>query len=265
MDNYYTLLGVSQNATAQDIKKAFRERAKRLHPDIAGDNAVEGMRRLLAAYEILSDRDRRFEYDRAYSRFNRTYHFDYRSFLKEQGNDPASKAKLVFFELLHMEEDTALSIWEEQGGLDFPMEKYIDREDWMDCVYIMAEELARRDRYYEAFCLLLRLIREERRLPYFRHFAEDIENFLKEIVRLRLRPSVEPGTYVECLQMLLDLGFDSSYEARILRSMAEALIRMGELGTANKVLKEALKRDPGLPNTMQLKRKLNIKGSYDTA
>jgi curved DNA-binding protein CbpA len=226
VDNYYSLLGVSQTATTGDIKKAFRERAKRLHPDIAGDKAVEGMRRLLTAYEILSDRDRRFEYDRAYSRFNRTYHFDYRTFLKEQGNDPASKAKLVCFELLHQEEDTALSIWEEQGGIDFTMEKYLDREDWMDCAYIMAEELAKRDRYYEAFNLLLRLIREERRLPYFRHFAEDIENFLKEIVRLKLKSSVEPETYVECLRMLLDLGFDSSYEARIMRSMANRKINM---------------------------------------
>jgi curved DNA-binding protein CbpA len=258
VDNYYSLLGVSQNATAQDIKKAFREKAKRLHPDIAGDRAVEGMRKLLTAYEVLSDRDRRFEYDRVFGRFNRTYHFDYRSFLHEQGNDPASKAKLVMFELLHMEEDTALSIWEEQGGIDFTMEKYLDREDWMDCIYIMAEELAGRERYYEAFNLLLRLIREERRLPYFRHFAEDIENFLKEIVRLKLRPSVEPESYVECLQMLLDLGFDSSYEARILRSMAETLIRMGELRSADRVFKEALRRDPGLPNTRQLKRKLNM-------
>jgi curved DNA-binding protein CbpA len=258
VENYYSLLGVSQSATSGDIKRAFRARAKRLHPDIAGERAAGEMRKLLTAYEVLSNRDRRFEYDRAYSRFSQKYHFDYRTFLREQGDDPESQAKLVIFELLHLEEDTAISIWQDQGGLDFPMEKYLDREDWMDCAYILAEELAKRDRYYEAFFLLLRLVSEERRRPYFKHFMPEVENFLKEMVRLKLRSSVDGETYVECIEALLELGFSSRDEARWMRSMAETLIRMGETGAAARVFREALKRDPGLPNAVQLRRKLNV-------
>jgi curved DNA-binding protein CbpA len=258
VENYYSLLGVSQSATSGDIKKAFRARAKRLHPDIAGEKAAGEMRKLLTAYEVLSNRDRRFEYDRAYSRFSRKYHFDYRTFLREQGDDPESRAKLVVFELLHLEEDTAISIWQDQGGLNFPMEKYLDREDWMDCTYILAEELTKRDRYYEAFFLLLGLIREERRRPYFKHFMEEVENFLKELVRLRLRSAVDGETYLECLEALLELGFSSRDEARWMRSMAETLIRLGETGAAARVFREALKRDPGLPNVIQLRRKLKV-------
>jgi curved DNA-binding protein CbpA len=258
VENYYSLLGISQTAAPEEIKKAFREKAKRLHPDIAGEKAAGGMRNLLTAYEVLSDPDRRFKYDRAYTRFTQKYHFDYRTFLREQEDDLESQAKLIFFELLHLEEDAALAIWQKRGGLDFPMEKYLDREDWMDCTYILAEELAGRDRYYEAFFLLLRVVREERRRPYFKHFIQEVEGFLKEIVRLKLRSAVDPETYVECIEALLELGFHPRDEARWMRSMAESLVRVGETGAASRVFKEALRRDPSLSSTLKLRQKLNV-------
>ncbi|MCL2601913.1 MAG: J domain-containing protein [Treponema sp.] len=214
MTNYYEILTVRQTASSTEIKKAFRERAKRLHPDVAGETGTEEMRKLLAAYETLSNRDRRFEYDRAYNRFIGKYRFDYRSFLMEQDN-PQSQAKLIFFELLHLEEEAALVIWEKQGGLSFALEKYLDREDWMDCTYILAEELAKRQRFYETFVLLVSLVREERRLPYFRHFMPEVETFLKELVRLHLHHAVDGETYRSCLEALLDVGFNSQYEQRI--------------------------------------------------
>ena len=280
MTNHYELLGITRNASPREIKRAFRERAKLLHPDIAGENAAEEMRKLLAAYEILSDPNRRFEYDRAYERFAGKFRgkdpwfasqpwaasqtgtasqpWDYRSFLKERKDDPGSQAKLIFFELLHLEENIAIAIWREQGGLDFPMKKYLDREDWMDCTYILAEELAKRRFVYESFVLLVSLVEEERRRPYFRHFMEEVENFLKELVRLHLRSAVDEETYVECMEALMNLGFSHRDEARWMRSMAETLVMMGEIENAEKVFREALKRDPSLPNTVQLRRKLRV-------
>jgi curved DNA-binding protein CbpA len=258
MENYYSLLGVGRNSPPADIKKAFREKAKRLHPDIAGKAAEAAMRKLLTAYEVLSDRDRRFEYDRAYSRFVGKFNFDYRSWLQERADDPACQAKLVFFELLHLEEDAALEIWQKNGGLFFAMEKYLDREDWMDCLYILAEELDKRQRSFEAFRLLVRLVEEERRIPYFRHFMDDIEMFLKEMVRLRLKAQVDEETWMDCLETLLELGFSPRDEARWMRSMAETLLRMGETSAARGVIREALNRDPALPNTARLRRKLNV-------
>jgi len=262
MTNYYEILTVGQNASTQEIKRAFRERAKQLHPDLTGDaggeSGAEEMRKLLAAYETLSNRDRRFEYDRAYNRFIGKYRFDYRSFLMERKDEPSSQAKLIFFELLHLEEETALAIWQKHGGLEFRMEKYLDREDWMDCSYILAEELAKRQRYYEAFVLLVQLVREERRLPYFRHFMGEVETFLKELTRLHLRSAVDKETYVECMELLLYLGFSPKDEARWMRSIAETLILLGESNAAAKIFREALKRDPALPNTALLKRKLHV-------
>jgi tetratricopeptide (TPR) repeat protein len=258
MDNYYRVLGITADASARDIKRAFREKAKLLHPDIAGDLASEKMRKLLTAYETLSDQERRYEYDRAYRRFVETFRFDYRNFLRERKDDPESQAKLIFFDLLHLEEEDALDLWQAQGGLDFPLEKYLEREDWMDCLFILAEELEKRQRYYEAFMLLTVLVREERRRPYFRHFMGEVETFLKEIVRLKLKSSVDPELYVECIELLLELGFSPKEEARWMRSLAETLIRLGELRGAEAIFREALKRDPALPNVVQLRRKLKV-------
>jgi hypothetical protein len=244
-NTYYDLLGVTRNAPAAEIKKAFREKAKRLHPDIAGKAAEEEMRRLLAAYEVLSNRERRYEYDRAYARFVKNTGFDYRVWLREQGEKPEYQAKLVFFELLHLEEDEAIRIWRKAGGLGFPLEKYLDREDWLDCLFILAEELDRRQCSYEAFRLLVRVLQEERRLPYFRHFTAEIEKYLRELVRLRLRPQVDDETWIACMESLLRLGFPPKDEARWMRSMAESLRRLGDSAAAFSLAGEAGRRDPG--------------------
>ena len=258
MENFYSLLGVKETAGNQEIKKAFRERAKHLHPDIAGEAAAGKMRKLITAYEVLSDGERRFEYDRAYRRFTSKFHFDYRTYLREQDDNPECQSKLIFFQLLHLEEEEAVEIWEKQGGLEFSMEKYLDREDWMDCVYMLAEELEKKQRYHEAFVLLLGLIREERRSPYFRHFMEEVETFFRELIRLHLKSSVDPETYADCLESLIGLGFSSRDEARWMRSLAETMLYLGDRGQANRIFREALARDPALPNVKQLKKKLNV-------
>jgi hypothetical protein len=86
----------------------------------------------------------------------------------------------------------------------------------------------------------------------------EVETFLKEIVRLKLKSSVDPELYVECIELLLELGFSPKDEARWMRSLAETLIRLGELRGAEAIFREALKRDPALPNVVQLRRKLKV-------
>jgi molecular chaperone DnaJ len=61
----YKLLGVSESASAAEIKKAYRELAKRFHPDRnSGDKAKEQrFKEINAAYDVLSDPKRRQQYD----------------------------------------------------------------------------------------------------------------------------------------------------------------------------------------------------------
>lgn len=59
--NYYDLLGVKKEATAEEIKKAFRKLARKHHPDAGGDE--EKFKEINGAYEVLSDADKRAQYD----------------------------------------------------------------------------------------------------------------------------------------------------------------------------------------------------------
>mmetsp|Transcript_68795 Transcript_68795/g.165116 ORF Transcript_68795/g.165116 Transcript_68795/m.165116 type:complete len:398 (+) Transcript_68795:77-1270(+) len=60
---HYDVLGVAPTATTDDIKRAFREAAKRTHPDAGGTSEGSGFRSLVEAYRILRDPRKRSEYD----------------------------------------------------------------------------------------------------------------------------------------------------------------------------------------------------------
>ncbi len=64
--DYYAILGVNKNATADDVKKAYRRLARKYHPDLnPGDKTAESkFKEITEANEVLSDVDKRSQYDR---------------------------------------------------------------------------------------------------------------------------------------------------------------------------------------------------------
>jgi DnaJ-class molecular chaperone len=63
MRDYYDVLGVTADADAAEIKRAYRQLARRYHPDISGEDRAATFREVARAYEVLRNPERRRTYD----------------------------------------------------------------------------------------------------------------------------------------------------------------------------------------------------------
>ncbi|MGZ3689547.1 MAG: DnaJ C-terminal domain-containing protein [Burkholderiales bacterium] len=98
----YTILGVKKNASQDDIQKAYRRLAKKLHPDLNPGNkqAEEQFKDVSAAYDLLGDADKRARYDRGEidaSGVERPQQRFYRDFADSAGSPYASDAGFADF------------------------------------------------------------------------------------------------------------------------------------------------------------------------
>lgn len=61
--DYYQILHVSENASPEEIRKAYRKLAVKYHPDNAGEQAREQFDKVQEAYSVLGDEEKRAAYD----------------------------------------------------------------------------------------------------------------------------------------------------------------------------------------------------------
>ena len=78
MADYYDILGVPRSADEKEIRQAYRRLARQHHPDVnpGDEEAAERFKTVNAAYEVLSDADKREKYDRYGDRWEQAEHFD---------------------------------------------------------------------------------------------------------------------------------------------------------------------------------------------
>ena len=89
MADYYDILGVPRNADEKEIRQAYRRLARQHHPDVnpGDEEAAERFKTINAAYEVLSNADKRGKYDRYGDRWEQAEHFEQQGFGQQGGGD----------------------------------------------------------------------------------------------------------------------------------------------------------------------------------
>jgi curved DNA-binding protein CbpA len=262
MLNYYEVLGVGTEASAKEVKSAFRKGAKRLHPDISqsgGSNRSSdaAMRELLEAYRVLSDVEKRRVHDRMLKkRAVAEGGFDYRVFLRSRSADPESQAKLVVFDLLHGHEDEAMEVFERARSLgDFRLERWLDRGEAMDAEFCLAEEYEKRDRILKAYLHYRRVIEMENEKPWFRYFFDVVVLRFRSLVLLKLPKILDEEDYLDRLAEAASLVLTDRDTAQIYRKIAEVRLRRKEIDLAIDALGRAAILEPRLAGLAALRRR----------
>ena len=248
MDNFYKVLGVSQNATAAEIKWAYRQKAKQYHPDATHNEAdAARFREIVKAYEVLSDLKQRSIFDESFSIRHGFSHykkdsFNYREWLLKR-EDEESRSKLIFFDLMHNKEDEAVAEFKRMN-MNFPhfsLTKWFTREDFMDYGFILAEELVIRQEYYDAVLLLEQIIRMEYSFSYFRFFFPEVLDLARNVLRNHLEGKINDELALDAWERALELRLGRKDDAFFLQKMASAYSRIGDERTADVCLEEAEK------------------------
>lgn len=267
MEDYYKILGISSSATAAEIKRAYRKKAKELHPDLShNETESEAFRSLVVAYKVLSDLHQRSLFDANYamrSRYSKGRRnedfFNYRAWLLER-KDQESMCKLIFWDLMHNREDDAVAEFKKMNTeiAGFKLSNWFTREDFMDYGFILAEELVFRAEYYDAFLLLEQIIHMEFSFSYFKHFFPEVQALVKDILRRHIETSVNDELAIDAWERALDLRLGKKEDGYYLLKMAEAYNRLGDSYTAQICLKEAIKLDNTLHISEILRRRYSL-------
>ena len=250
MEDCYKILGVSHNATASEIKKAYRAKAKQFHPDSVEASSEDEKKRseaqfkkIVEAYQILSDIKQRTLFDESYAAwagFSHFYHhrkktdsFDYRTWLLERG-DEESLSKLVFYDLMHNREDEAVEYFKKlnTSRVGFSLSRYFTREDFMDYGYILCEELIIRAEYYDSILLLEQIIRMEYSYSYFRLFFPEVLDLARSVLKKHICNTISDELAIDVYERALELNFGKKDDAFFLARVAECYFRLGDTQTA---------------------------------
>lgn len=259
-ESYYDILDVDRTASQDDIKRAFRKMAKKYHPDTnPGDSkraASRRMKQVMAAYRVLSNERERARYDVLLQ----TSPAFREPAVAKRDESVDSKVEQMLEDLLNSNGDRALQAWDqvnEKG--DFKLSDYLDTRDYLDCLFLLAEEMEEVGRNKEAADLYEELFQREKEPPRHRYFYEEVEVRLKKLYSRKLpRDATDPEEEIACYERILEFDVDRSEKAFILKKIAEVHLKMGKEEKAREVFTSALDLKPGLKGTATIREKLGF-------
>lgn len=256
---YYDVLSVGRNATQPEIKQAFRRLAKKYHPDTnpeGGRAVAKKLERVITAYRVLSNERERARYDvlmQASPALQQEVRRTEARTLRESSEE-------MLHDLLSGRGRHALRLYDELAERpDFDLRHHLDSKDYLDCIFLLAEQCERTARYRDAARLYEELYEVEKEPPRQRYFFEEVKARIKRLYSRKLpRDATSADEEIACYERILQFDLDKSEKAFILKKIAEVYCRVGNEEEAKSIFAQALKLKPGLKGTATIRESLGM-------
>jgi len=135
-------------------------------------------------------------------------------------------------------------------------------KDYLDCLFLLAEQCERAGRFREAAELYEELYEREKEPPRQRYFFEDVKERIKKLYSRKLpREARTPEEEIACYERILKFDLDKSEKAFILKKIAEVHCRVGDEDRAKQVFTQALRLKPGLKGTATIRENLGMESN----
>ena len=280
--DYYQILEVGRDATAQEIKRAYRNLAKRYHPDKNPERtafAEKMFREVCSAYNTLQDKKRKSDYDRTLWTIERQQrsHEVYLDRLNRL-NQTYAKLELLLQALLHHKYETGISMYEQlqhhsqETGKKLRIDDFLSYEESRDCEFLVAEAYQKLgfsngdpssvlDRYRkieQAMLIYESLLSAEAKRPCFRHFIQEVKDRLKFIYLYHFSVEGYDQTHPIPLTKIRELKLSKRETAWMYKKIAEFYVEIDRFPEARTVLKMAFELQPRLTGAKKICQTLNM-------
>ncbi len=255
--NYYEVLQVHEGADPEEIKRSFRKLVKEYHPDQNGNQpwAADKVKLLIQAYKTLSDNSCRKLYDKLLNLRRNGVSVT----LGRYQNNIHTQVRNVLLDLLDGKGGIALESYEKlrQTVQGFHLLNYFTFKDYIDCVFLLAEEYERQKKYTIALEFYEeaydQLLEKSRRQYLFDEIKDRIQRIYCRVLARRAEPKEAILYYEKALE--LDLG--RAERAFVHKKIAECHFKQGDLYSASGHLNLALSLKPNLRGVHRLLAWLN--------
>ena len=280
--DYYQILEVERDATAREIKRAYRKLAKRYHPDKNPERtafAEKMFREVCNAYDTLQDRKRKSDYDRTLRTIERQQQSEEIYFDRlKRINQTYAKLELLLQALLHHNYETGVSMYEQlqhrsqEIGKQLRIDDFLSYEESRDCEFLIAEAYQKLgfsngdpssvlDRYRkieQAMLMYESLLSAETKRPCFRHFIREVKDRLKFIYLYHFSVEGYDQTHPIPLTKIRELKLSKRETAWMYKKIAEFYVEIDQFREARTVLKMAFELQPRLTGAKKICQTLNM-------
>lgn len=264
MLNYYRILKIEQNATNEEIKKAFRSLAKKYHPDKNFGKqkwAEEKIKLVIKAYKTLIDKNLRKNYDTIFQ-CNTNNTTTNNSSTEKPKQSIYHQIKSILHDLVN---DNSIRAIKEFESLNrnvscFDLHNYLTGRDYLDCVFLLAEEYEKTQKYDIALKFyknIYQLEKAKKNDITHNFFFDESKNRIKTIYCKKLTKSASTRQSIEHYKNVLKLQITNNERAQIYKKISECYFILKDYQCAAANLNAALNIRPTLKGISRIQTKLN--------